>query len=140
MSDPLNSDHIDQSESEPPRSGRMLPFLLVILVLALAGGAYLWANYPPQSTSPGTDANHASAPQGDTRQALAALQQAVNDLQSARQRDEGQIADLQRQLSAEQGEGKQLSDQLSALSGRVDGLEKARAEYQGSPSKRGKRR
>jgi chromosome segregation ATPase len=72
----------------------------------------------------------------ETKQTLAALQQTVNDLQSARQRDEGQIADLQRQLSAEQGERKLLSDQVGALAGRVDGLEKARAEFTGPANRR----
>jgi len=79
-----------------------------------------------------------TAAQDQTQQTLTDLQQTVKDLQSARESDEGRINDLQRQLSAEQGERKLLSDQVDGLVGRVDGLEKARAEYTGPA--RGRRR
>ena len=121
------------------RLRQVLPWLVVVAVLV--GGTLLWRNNQAQqastsSTEAGLKAS--PAPQDQTQQAMTDLQQSVKDLQSARERDEGRINDLQRQLSAEQGERKLLSDQVGGLVGRVDGLEKARAEYTGPV--RGRRR
>ncbi|WP_407178478.1 hypothetical protein [Bradyrhizobium sp. STM 3562] len=128
----------DQDESGPGRARRVLPWVLVVILLVI-GGALFWANNRAEKNSPAVAANQSTEQpraNDETKQTLAALQQTVNDLQSARQRDEGQIADLQRQLSAEQGERKLLSDQVGALAGRVDGLEKARAEFTGPANRR----
>ncbi|WP_157449815.1 hypothetical protein [Bradyrhizobium sp. ARR65] len=107
--------------------------------MLVIGGALFWASNRAEKNSPTVAANQSTEQppaHDETKQTLASLQQAVNDLQSARQRDEGQVADLQRQLSAEQGERKLLSDQIGALAGRVDGLEKARAEFTGPANRR----
>ena len=140
MSNTFNN---NQDEDEPTRSRRMLPWLLILVVVVI-GGAFIWAsNRPGKDSSPvaanQSGAQHAPASQDETKQALATLQLAVNDLKSARQHDADQIADLQRQLSAEEGERKLLSDQVSAMAGRVDGLEKARAEVR-APTNRRRRR
>ncbi len=103
---------------------------LVVIVVVVVGGALFWRNNHAQhvsapameATGPGTAA---PAP---TQQAVTDLQQTVKDLQSAHDRDESRISDLQQQLSAEQGERKLLSEQIGGLAGRLDGLEKARAE------------
>lgn len=124
-------DH-DQDERGPSRSRRLLPWLAV-LILAVIGGAFLWAhNRGEQQTSAAvttTQSRAAPAAQDDVKQQIAALQRKVSDLQSANQHASDQITDLRRQLSAQQGDRKLLSDQLGALSARVDGLEKARAEF-----------
>ncbi len=140
MSDAFN---MNDDENEPTRPRRMLPWLLILAVVVI-GGAFIWANnHAGKNSSPvaanQSGAQQASASPGETKQALASLQQAVNDLKSARQQDADQIADLQRQLSAEEGERKLLSDQVSALSGRVDGLEKARAEVRAPTNRRHRR-
>lgn len=134
------------------RLRQVLPWsivVVVVVVVGLVGGTLFWRNnHAQQGSTPSVEASQTSVkpssasedPGHDhrTQQTLTDLQQAVKDLQSARERDEGRIDDLQRQLSAEQGERKLLSDQVSGLVGRVDGLEKARAEYTGPA--RGRRR
>jgi hypothetical protein len=101
------------------RSRRMLPWLLVI-VLAAVAGAFFWANSraerdPSSVASVQSKPEPSPAPQDDTKQAIAAL------------------------LSGEQGERKVLTEQLGALAARVDNLEraldKARAEIAGSSNK-----
>ena len=141
MNNTLNN---NRDEDEPTRSRRMLPWLLILVVVVI-GGAFIWASNrtgkdsSPVAASQSSNAQQSPASQDETEQALATLQQAVNDLKSARQHDADQIADLQRQLSSEEGERKLLSDQVNALSGRVDGLEKARAEVR-PPTNRHRRR
>jgi septal ring factor EnvC (AmiA/AmiB activator) len=124
------------------RLRQVLPGVVVIVVV-LVGSALLWKNNhaerasaPPMAS--GSSAAPSPASQGPAQQTLADLQHTVKDLQSSRARDEDRINDLQRQLSAEQGERKLLSDQMSTVAGRLDGLEKARAEYTGPA--RGRRR
>jgi len=122
------------------RLRQVLPWLVVVAAV-LVGGALLWRNnHAQQASTPSMEASSkpSTAAQDQTQQTLTDLQQTVKDLQSARESDEGRINDLQRQLSAEQGERKLLSDQVDGLVGRVDGLEKARAEYTGPA--RGRRR
>ncbi|MGR4930247.1 hypothetical protein ACIPUD_26095 [Bradyrhizobium sp. CAR08] len=64
----------------------------------------------------------------DARQAIAALQQATKELQTAQQKQAEQVADLQRRIAAEQGERKLLSDQLGSVSARVDALASSNAD------------
>jgi uncharacterized protein HemX len=126
------------------RLRQVLPWLVVI-VAVLVGGGLLWRNdHAEQTSAPSAEAGQPTtkpspaSSQDKAQQALTDLQQTVKDLQSARQRDEGRISDLQQQLSAEQGERKLLSDQVGGIAGRLEGLEKARAEYTG-PTRRSRR-
>jgi len=131
MSDLLNSDHHD---SEPVRSRRIFPWLLMLIVVA-AGGAFFWANSraDKDSSFKATVQSKPEPPpasQDDTKQAIDALRQTANEHQSA-------ITDVQRQLSAEQGQLKLVVEQVGALAARTDALERANA---GPPAKRGKTR
>jgi hypothetical protein len=90
------------------RSRRMLPWLLAIALVAIAG-ALLWGNHRDEkdaSLVATLQSKAASSPalQDDAREAMAAV------------------------LSEQQRERKVLTEQLSALAARVDELEKARAE------------
>ena len=115
------------------RLRQALPWLVVIVVVVV-GGALFWRNnHAQQASAPAMEATGSGtaappASPSPTQQAVTDLQQTVKDLQTARDRDESRINDLQQQLSAEQGERKLLSDQIGGLAGRLDGLEKARAE------------
>jgi uncharacterized protein HemX len=106
---------------------------LMVVIAVLVGGTLLWRNdHAQQASAPSTGVGQpssGSSPEDQTRQAVSDLKHTVKELQSARDRDESRINDLQQQLSAEQGERKLLSDQVGGLAGRLDGLEKARAEY-----------
>jgi uncharacterized coiled-coil protein SlyX len=61
------------------------------------------------------------------REAVANLQQTIQELRAEQQRVAEQISGLQRQISAEQGERKLLSEQLGGLSARVDSLQGSNA-------------
>jgi hypothetical protein len=91
--------------AQAARSRWMLPWLLVIVLVTIAG-AFLWANNRAEKdlssvatlqSKPETS----PAPQDDTKLAIAAL------------------------ISGEQGERKVLTEQLSALAARIDNLERA---------------
>jgi uncharacterized protein HemX len=118
---------------------------LMVLVLVAIGGALYWGNShlgrEPSRVSAGQPeaAQPSPASQNETKQAVAALEQAVKELQSANQHAADQITDLQRQLSAEQGDRKLLADQVGALSARLNDLEKARAEMTAPTRRRGAR-
>jgi hypothetical protein len=90
------------------RSHRMLPWLLVIALVAIAG-TLIWVNHRDEKDASlvatvQSKAASSPAPQDDAREAMAAV------------------------LSEQQKERKVLTEQLSALAARVDDLEKARAE------------
>lgn len=68
----------------------------------------------------------------ETRQAVAALQQRLNDIQIGQTKLTDQVSQLQRTIRAEQGERKLLSDQLGSLSGRVDALSSSNANANAS--------
>jgi septal ring factor EnvC (AmiA/AmiB activator) len=152
----------NQNDSAPARSRGVLPWIVVLVLVAIAG-AFLWANNRNGSDSPHQvaavqpKAEPSPAPVSDeTRQAVTALQQNVKDLQQnvkdiqqnvkglqdAQQRAADQISDLRRQLATEQGDRKLLSDQVGALSARMDNLANAQATGstpQAAKKKRGPR-
>ncbi len=128
----LMSDMSDQSDNDRPGSRRAPPWFVLAIVAVLAGGALLWANHWRSSNSAKVATAQPAPPppvvDDAARQAVAALQQAVKDLQTAQQGAADQMRDVQRQLAAEQGERKLLSEQLGALSARVDSLMAPNAE------------
>jgi hypothetical protein len=99
---PYAADH-----EQAARSRRMLPWLLVFVLAAIAG-AFFWANHRTEkdSSSVTTVKSTEQGPQDDAKQAIAAL------------------------LSGEQGERKVLTEQLGALAARVDHLERALASLE----------
>jgi hypothetical protein len=139
----------------PMRLRQTIPVVVVIVVVLVAGALFWSNNHAQHASTPSMAASEprttgSAAPQGATQQgtpqqgttqqaatpqATGDLAQTVKDLQAARNSDESRINDLQQQLSAEQGERKLLSDQVAGLAGRLDGLEKARAEYRGPARK-----
>ena len=100
---------------------RAFPWILILLLIAV-GGAFLWTNYQSVSKSPIVAQPIAEPPtprevaDEQARQALAALQQTVKDVQTSQQDAAETISKLQQQISAEQGQRKLLSEQLGALS------------------------
>ena len=62
------------------------------------------------------------------RQALAALQQTVKDLQTSQQDAAEKISKLQQQISVEEGQRKLLSEQLGALSARFENFLETNAQ------------
>jgi peptidoglycan hydrolase CwlO-like protein len=112
---------------------RIFPWILILLLIAV-GGAFLWTNY--QSVSKSRVAAQPSAEPSTprevaddkARQALAALQQTVKDLQTAQQDAAEKISKLQQQISAEQGNRKLLSEQVGALSARFDNFLETNAQ------------
>jgi peptidoglycan hydrolase CwlO-like protein len=122
-------DHVATRSSQH----RLVPWLIVVLVIILAGGAIFWTNHNAvtKSEAPLQKAD-VSPPQDPAveqiKQTLSALQQTVQDIQSGQQKLVEQINDIQRKSSADQGERKMLSEQLGALSARVDTLVSTNAE------------
>jgi chromosome segregation ATPase len=112
--------------------------LLVLVLVALGGGLYL-ASHRTRGDSTAQQPANTTSPvsQEDLRQALAPLQQSINDLQAAYQRAADQTSDIRRQLSALQGEQKLLSEQVGTLSARVDRVTNAQAT---APSRAAKRK
>jgi peptidoglycan hydrolase CwlO-like protein len=126
--------------SEPGRPRRIVPWVLLLL-LAVAIVAVLWASNRIGSESSPFAAVH---PNGEpslaaeiadktARDAVANLQQTIQELQAAQQRAAEQISGLQRQISVEQGQRKLLSEQLGGLSARVDSLQGSNAAAPLSP-------
>jgi cell division protein FtsB len=123
---PYAADHEQAAATDheqAPPSPRMLPWLLVIVLAAIAG-AFFWVNSRAEkdlSSSVATvqsKPESSAAPQDDTKQAMAAL------------------------LSGEQEQRKATTEQLGALAARVDKLERvldklesARAEIAGPSNK-----
>jgi hypothetical protein len=118
------------SQQQVPQPRRMLPWLLAIAFVAIAGAvigtnhraeqlssvAAIQANPEPSVATDRSKPEPSAAPEAsdDTKQRVAALQQSLNDIQQA-------LKDLQE-------ERKLLSEQLGTLAARLDNLEKARAE------------
>src|SRR5215213_1289215 len=135
MSDFTPSNRVN-SQLRRPR--RVLPW---ILLLAVAIGAVLWAsNRIGYESSPETVVKpkaelSAAAEIADkkAREAVAVLQQTIQELRVEQQRVAEQISALQRQISAEQGERKLLSEQLGSLSARVDSLQGSNAAAPPNP-------
>jgi peptidoglycan hydrolase CwlO-like protein len=104
---------------------RAFPWILILLLIAV-GGAFLWTNYQSVSKSPVVTQPTAEPPtprevaDEPARQALAALQQTVKDLQTSQQNAAETISKLQQQVSTEEGQRKLLSEQLGALSARFE--------------------
>ncbi|RXH08335.1 hypothetical protein [Bradyrhizobium guangzhouense] len=69
----------------------------------------------------------------ETRQALAALQKRLDEIQSGQTSLSGQVSELKGQVAKEQGERKLLSDQLGSLSERVDALSSSSADANAGP-------
>lgn len=123
---------------------RLLSFLLLIVV-ALGGGAFLWKNsrstIEPHSVSAVQPEPSSPAPASDeTKEALARVQQSLRDVQSAQQKAEDQLGQLERRLSAEQSVRKLLSDQVGSLSARLDSLVASNAEKTATPPAAQKKR
>ena len=112
---------------------RVFPWILILLLIAV-GGAFLWTNYQSVSKSPVVAQPTAEPPtprevaDEPARQALAALQQTVKDLQTSQQDAAETISKLQQQISAEQGQRKLLSEQLGALSARLENFLETNAQ------------
>ena len=112
---------------------RVFPWILILLLIAV-GGAFLWTNYQSVSKSPVVAQPTAEPPtprevaDEPARQALAALQQTVKDLQTSQQDAAEKISKLQQQISAEQGQRKLLSEQLGALSARLENFLETNAQ------------
>jgi peptidoglycan hydrolase CwlO-like protein len=124
---------------------RVFPWILILLLIAV-GGAFLWPNYQSVSKSPVAVQPSAepSTPRevadDKARQALAALQQTVKDLQTSEQDAAEKISKLQQQISAEQGNRKLLSEQVGALSARFDNFLETNAQAPASSPQPAKKR
>jgi hypothetical protein len=122
-----------EDSSAPVRARRSaLPWVIVALVVLAAGVSFIWMNIKIEALEA------AKAPtqeiNGDeTRQAVAALQQRLNEIQSGQTTLTDQVSELQHRIAAEQGERKLLSDQLGSLSGRVEALSSSSADANSSP-------
>lgn len=116
---------------EPIQSARthrpVLPWLVVTLVVVLAGGLFVWMNNKIEAVQAATATRPDSGVE-QTNRAVAALEQTVKDLQSSQQSLVDRIADIQRKIASEVSNRKLMSDQLGALSARVDALASASAE------------
>jgi uncharacterized coiled-coil protein SlyX len=134
--------------SEPGQPRRILPWVLLLL-LAVAIVAVLWASNRIGSESSPLAAVHPNAEPSlaaeiadkTARDAVANLQQTIQELQAAQELAAEQISGLQRQISAEQGGRKLLSEQLGGLSARLDSLQGSNAAAPPSPpppSKKGR--
>ena len=112
---------------------RVFPWILILLLIAV-GGAFLWTNYQSVSKSPVVAQPTAEPPtprevaDEPARQALAALQQTVKDLQTSQQDAAEKISKLQQQISVEEGQRKLLSEQLGALSARFENFLETNAQ------------
>jgi uncharacterized protein HemX len=139
MSDFTPSNRVN---SEPRRPRRMLPWILLLL-LAVAIGAVLWASNrigyessPVAAVKPKAELSAAAAAEiadKTAREAVANLQQTIQELRAEQQRIAEQVSGLQRQISAEQGGRKLLSEQLGGLSARVDSLQGSNAAAPPNP-------
>jgi serine phosphatase RsbU (regulator of sigma subunit) len=122
---------------------RVFPWILILLIAL--GGAFLWTNYESASQSPviAQPTPEPSTPREvadeEARQALAALQQTVKDLQNSHEDAAEKIINLQRQISAEQGARKLLSEQLGALSARFENFLETNAQAPARPAKKRER-
>ncbi|MCK1599403.1 hypothetical protein IVA87_05040 [Bradyrhizobium sp. 147] len=105
----------------------VLPWLVVTLVVVLAGGGFVWMNNRIEALQAATATRQDSGVE-QTNRAVAALEQTVKDLQSSQQSLVDRIADIQRKIASEGSNRKLMSDQLGALSARVDALASANAE------------
>ena len=136
MSDFTPSNRVN---SEPGRSRRTLPWILLVL-LAVAVSAVLWASNrigyesSPAAVQPKAELSAAAEIADKTaKEAVANLQQTIQEVRAEQQRAAEQISGLQRQISAEQGQRKLLSEQLGGLSARVDSLQGSNAAAPPSP-------
>ena len=136
MSDFTPSNRVN---SEPRRSRRTLPWILLVL-LAVAVSAVLWASNrigyesSPAAVQPRAELSAAAEIADKTaREAVANLQQTIQEVRAEQQRAAEQISGLQRQISAEQGARKLLSEQLGGLSARVDSLQGSSAAAPPNP-------
>ena len=116
MSDFTPSNRVN---SEPRRPRRLLPWI-PLLLLAVAIGPVLWASNrigyessPVAAVEPKAELSAAAEIADKTaREAVANLQQMIQELRAEQRRIAEQISGLQRQISAEQGGRKLLSKQL----------------------------
>jgi len=93
--------------------------LVVVLVLAGAGGVYAWPMIAPLVPSLGNTAPD-TAP-GD--KAAAGDKEAVPDLLAAQQKAEDDLAALGRTVADQEAQLKALTDQLAALTSKVEALQ-----------------
>jgi septal ring factor EnvC (AmiA/AmiB activator) len=116
---------------EPTESARthrqVLPWLVVALIVVLAGGMFVWMNNRIDALQAATAIRRDSGVE-QTKRAVAALEQTVKDIQSSQQSLVDRIAEVQRKIASEGSNRKLMSDQLGALGARVDGLASANAE------------
>jgi uncharacterized coiled-coil protein SlyX len=111
---------------------QVLPWLLVALVVVLAGAVFVWMNNRIEALQAATATRQESGVE-QTNRAVAALQNTAKDLQSSQQSLVDRIADIQRKIASEGSNRKLMAEQLSALSARVDALAFANAESTATP-------
>jgi septal ring factor EnvC (AmiA/AmiB activator) len=124
----------DMEESSAPVRARQsaLPWVIVALLVFAAGISLFWMNNKIEALEAAKAP--AQALNGDeTRRAVAALQQRLNDIQGGQAKLTDQVSELQRRIAAEQGERKLLFDQLGSISQRVDALSSSSADANASP-------
>ena len=128
------SQRLDMEESSASVRPRRSVLLWVIVALAVmaAGASFVWMNNKIEAlaTVKAPTQEHSDE---EMRQAVATLQQRLNDTQSGQTKLTDQVSQLQRSIAAEQGERKLLSDQLGSLSGRLDALSSSSADANPSP-------
>jgi septal ring factor EnvC (AmiA/AmiB activator) len=117
---------MEPTESAPTHR-QVLLWLVVALIVVLAGGMFVWMSNRIDALQAATAIRQDSGVE-QTKRAVAALEQTVKDIQSSQQSLVDRIAEVQRKIASEGSNRKLMSDQLGALGARVDGLASANAE------------
>jgi hypothetical protein len=110
------------SPSNPlPVTRRRWPWLLLFVILALAGagGVYAWPEIATLVPALGHDASGGGMTAGD--------KETVPDLLAAQQKSEEDLATLGRAVADQQEQLKTIIDQLAAVTSKVDALQRAAA-------------
>ncbi|NEU95213.1 SlyX family protein [Bradyrhizobium uaiense] len=112
--------HSHAPSSLPPAARRRWPwFLLIVIILALAGagGVYAWPQIAPLVPSLGNAAAGEKA-------AAAGDKEARPDLIATQQKLEDDIGALNKSVADQQAQVRTLVDQLAALTSKVDALQR----------------
>jgi hypothetical protein len=110
------------SPSNPlPVTRRRWPWLLLFVILALAGagGVYAWPEIATLVPALGHDASGGGMTAGD--------KETVPDLLATQQKSEEDLATLGRAVADQQEQLKTIIDQLAAVTSKVDALQRAAA-------------
>jgi uncharacterized coiled-coil protein SlyX len=102
-----------------PATRRRWPWLLLFVILALAGagGVYAWPEIATWVPALGHEASGGAMTAGD--------KETVPDLLAAQQKSEEDLAALGRTVADQQEQLKAIADQLAALTSKVDALQRA---------------